>query len=322
MSRAESAVAWAADQPSPETSGPFAAAEVPVRTGHFAIVGDLQPTSRLEFWRESNGPERERLVGEIVRSDPDFLALLGDMVFCGSSAAGWSRFDRVCSPLRSARLRLFPVLGNHEYWISRPRALQNFFSRFPEVEDRHWYALRYGPLGLVFLDSNVRFLSARQWREQRAWFDAILAAADSDPDVRGVLVFLHHPPFTNSTITSDERHVQRFFVPPFRASRKSLAMISGHVHSYERFERGGKTFVVAGGGGAARVRLSEERRRRHSDDAFAGPPLRFFHYLDCAFEEESLTIEVRGLEKGGDAMAIQDRFGLLWPAGGRYRVGV
>jgi hypothetical protein len=322
MSPADSAAAWAAVRPSAEISGRFPAAEIPIRGGHFAIVGDLQPTSRLEFWRESNGLERERLVSEIVRSDPDFLALLGDMVFCGSSASGWERFDRVCSPLRSARLRLLPVLGNHEYWFSRPRALRHFFSRFPELEERRWYALRYGPLGLVFLDSNARFLSASQWREQRAWFEAILEAADSDPSVRGVLVFLHHPPFTNSTITSDERHVQRFFVPPFRASRKTLAMVSGHVHSYERFERGGKTFVVAGGGGAARVRLHEERRRRHADDAFAGPSLRFFHYLDCAFEEEAMTFEVRGLEKGGDAIEVQDRFALLWPADGRRRVGV
>src|SRR5262245_34633860 len=164
MSPADSAAVWAAVQPSPEISSRFPAAEVSVRSGHFAIVGDLQPTSRLEFWRESNGPERERLVREIVRSNPDFLTLLGDMVFCGPSTTGWERFDRVCSPLRSARLRLFPVLGNHEYWFSRPRALRHFFSRFPELEERHWYALRYGPLALVFLDSNVRFLSARQWR--------------------------------------------------------------------------------------------------------------------------------------------------------------
>jgi calcineurin-like phosphoesterase family protein len=296
--------------------------EVTIRTGHFAVVGDLQPTSRLEFWRESNAPERERIVDAIVRSDPDFLALLGDLVFCGSSTAGWSRFDRVCSPLKAARTRLLPVLGNHEYWFSRPRALRNFFARFPALEERRWYSARYGPVGLVFLDSNVRFLSGRQWRDQRAWYDATLAAFESDPDVRGTLVFLHHPPFTNSTLTSDERHVQRFFVPAFRACRKTLAMIAGHVHSYERFERGGKAFLVAGGGGAPRVRLADDARRRHSDDAFEGPSVRFFHYLDCRIGDEALEVEVRALEKGEDEVSIRDRFSLLWPAGGSRRTGV
>jgi 3',5'-cyclic AMP phosphodiesterase CpdA len=317
MSLAESGVALAAPA---VVAAPFPPADVAVRTGRFAVVGDLQPTSRLEFWRESNASERERIVEAIARSDPDFLVLLGDLVFCGSSAAGWSRFDRTCSPLRKASTRLLPVLGNHEYWISRPRAMRHFFSRFPELEERRWYAARYGPLALVFLDSNVRFLSARQWRDQRAWFEATLAFFEADPGVRGTLVFLHHPPFTNSTLTSDERHVQRFFVPSFRASRKTLAMISGHVHSYERFERGGKTFVVAGGGGAPRVRLADDLRRRHSDDAFQGPPVRFFHYLGGSLGEEALGFEVRALEKGEDAVSVRDRFDLFWPAGGSRRI--
>jgi hypothetical protein len=310
----------------PATSGPAPilaseTVDVAVRSGRFAIVGDLQPTSRLEFWRESNGPERARLVEAIVRSDPDFLAFLGDLVFCGSSARGWRRFDRACSPLRSAGLPLFPVLGNHEYWLSGSRALRNFFSRFPEIRERHWYSVRYGPVGLVFLDSNVRFLPRVEWRRQLDWLEGVLTAGDADPDVRGILVLLHHPPFTNSTVTSDELHVQRFFVPPFRAARKALAMISGHVHSYERFARDGKVFVVAGGGGGPRARLAGERRRRHADDTFAGPPLRFFHYLDCAVEEGGIAVEVRGLEKGGAEATVRERFLLRWPAEKRVGAG-
>jgi len=322
MSAAEGSTLRTAGASGPEPFFRQETMDVPVRSGRFAIVGDLQPTSRLEFWRESNGPERARLIEEVVRSSPDFLAFLGDLVFCGSSARGWRHFDRACSPLRSAGLRLFPVLGNHEYWLSRSRALRHFFSRFPEVRERHWYALRYGPLGLVFLDSNVRFLPSGEWQRQRAWFERILAAGDSDPSVRGILVLLHHPPFTNSTVTSDELHVQRDFVPVFREARKTLAMIAGHVHSYERFERDGKAFVVAGGGGGPRARLAEDRRRRHADDTFTGPPLRFFHYLDCVLEEGAIAVEIRGLEKGGAEMAARDRFTLRWPAEERLRVGV
>src|SRR4030095_4798057 len=83
---------------------------------------------------------------------------------------------------------------------------------------------------------------------------------------------------TNSTLVADNRAVQRTFVPPFLQSPKTLAMVAGHVHSYERYTRSGKTFLVTGGGGP-RMRLATGRRRRHGDDCFAGPPLRGFPFL-------------------------------------------
>jgi hypothetical protein len=77
-------------------------------------------------------------------------------------------------------------------------------------------------------------------------------------------------------------HVQQVLVPPFVQANKTLAMISGHIHSYERFSRAGKTFLVTGGGGGPRVKLATGQRRRHADDLFAGPPLRWFHFLMLA----------------------------------------
>ena len=300
-------------RPEPE---PFTAPPLPVRSGRFAILGDLQPTSRLELWRETNAPERALLIDAVRQSDPDFVVLLGDAVFCGSSAGAWDAFDRVCAPLRGSGVPVLPVLGNHEYWVSPAAALKRFFGRFPELEEHRWYARHYGPLGLIFLDSNRRWLSPRSWFAQLTWLAETLGAFDADPAVRGVLVFLHHPPYTNSTVTSDERHVQRDLVPAFAAATKTIAMFSGHVHSYERFVRGGKTFVVAGGGGAPRVRLAVGARRRHTDDLFEGPALRFFHYLVAEPGARGLVIEVRGLDKGGEAARPREEFTLAWPEPG------
>src|SRR5262245_54462817 len=39
-------------------AGPVEPDSIPVRTGSFAVVGDLQPTSSFEVWRESNPKER------------------------------------------------------------------------------------------------------------------------------------------------------------------------------------------------------------------------------------------------------------------------
>jgi hypothetical protein len=130
-----------------------------------------------------------------------------------------------------------------------------------------------------------------------------------------VLVLLHHPPFTNSRVTSDAIHVQRDLVPPFAGASKTLAMISGHVHNYERFVREGKTFLVAGGGGGPRAPLREGARRRHADDLFAGGRLRAFHYLRFRPGREALEVEVRGLEKDGTGFDTMEGFDLPWAAG-------
>lgn len=293
---------------------PEFAGEVALRSGRFAVVSDFQRTSRAEFWRERNRDERRLIVSRIAQEAPDFLVILGDLVFSGSSPAHWAEFDELTAPLREAGIPILPVLGNHEYWMSPRRALPAFFRRFPHLRERHWYSLAYGGMEMLFLDSNRRWLTPARWEEQLAWYRDELARLDGDPAVRGALVLLHHPPYTNSTVTSDERHVQRSFVPPFADAAKTLAMFSGHVHSYERFERDGKTFCVTGGGGGPRVRLASGGRRRHADDLFAGPPVRMFHYLLCERSPGGLAIEARGLPKRGKAFETMERFLLPWPA--------
>jgi hypothetical protein len=287
-----------------------------VRSGRFAVLGDLQRTSRAEFWRESNTEESRRLVAEIAARGPDFCVGLGDAVFRGSSVRDWRRFDALTAPLRDAGVPFLPILGNHEYWMRKGPALRNYYGRFPHLGGRRWYAERWGSLGLVFLDSNEGALGPGAWAEEAAWLEKTLAQLDAQPAARGVLVFSHHPPYTNSTVTGDEVHVQRAFVPPFKAARKTLAMISGHVHAFERFIRGGKTFLVAGGGGGPRVKLAHGLARRHADDAFEGPEVRPFHFLLCASAETGLDVDVVGIEKGGEAFRSLARFELAWPPAG------
>jgi hypothetical protein len=76
---------------------PFAAPIPPSQDGGcFAVGSDLQRTSLLEFWREQNDAERSLVVGVIAAARPAFVAILGDMVFDGSSAATTS--DAITSP--------------------------------------------------------------------------------------------------------------------------------------------------------------------------------------------------------------------------------
>ena len=48
---------------------------------------------------------------------------------------------------------------------------------------------------------------------------------------------MHHAPFTNSSLVGDNDYAQKNFVPPFMAASKTLAVITGHAHGYERFEQ-------------------------------------------------------------------------------------
>jgi len=280
---------------------------------HFCVVGDLQRTSWMKFWREQNDTERELLVQALARERPAFIVSLGDLVFDGASRRQWGQLDQWLAPLRRARIALWPVLGNHEYWGCNSRALRNYFARFPHLSGRHHYVLRFGSLALVLTDSNHKDLGQQRWSAQSAWYRQTLKNLDAAPDVRGVIVIGHHPPYTNSTVSGDEVHIQRALVPPFLAARKTLAMVSGHVHSYERFVRRGKTFLVSGGGGGPRVRLAQGAKRRHSDDRYKGPPLRRFHYLCFTPEDAAVKVVVRGLPKGGHHFTITETFSLPLP---------
>jgi len=289
----------------------FEGAAIHYQSGRFAIVGDLQSTSRIEFWRKQNTAEQTQLIQQITTEAPDFLAIVGDLVFCGSSATHWAAFDQLAWPLCHARVPVLPLLGNHDYWFVRRVALAHFFARFPDLNGQHWFSTTYGPLGLIFLDSNVRRLPALQWREQSAWYQQELVRFDSAADIHGVLVLLHHPPYTNSRLIPDDWEVQHTFVPPFQQVRKTLLMVSGHVHSYERYERAGKTFLVTGGGGP-RVKLATGRQRRHVDDRFGGPSLRGFHFLMLSPLPTGLEVEMHGLQQSQRRFETLDRFTLPW----------
>ncbi len=280
-----------------------------------AVVGDMQRTApTLEFWREQNDGERRQVVEAIAEAKPSLLMVTGDNVFNGGSHAQWESFDELTAPLRKAEVPVATAFGNHEYWVGLQRAEAHVFPRFALNAGRHWFTIPFGPLRLVVLDSNESELTPVQWSSQATWFAGTLEMFDHDDGVRGVVVLFHHPPFTNSSVTGDEIDVQEAFVPPFKRAHKTIAMLNGHVHSYERYMRDGKTYVVSGGGGGPRARLKIGDGRRHKDDQCSEPALRDFHFALYTVNKEGVSTEVRGLPKGGTVWRVLDRFDLQWPA--------
>ncbi len=282
--------------------------------GPLLVVGDLQRTSALESWvlrREQNDAERARLLRAVeAEADAGGMLLLGDLVFDGSSAAEWERFDTLLAPLRGRGMVV--ALGNHDYWGPNAVARAHLRARFPWLNERSWEVVRWESVALVVVDTNEDELEPARWRAQRRWFERTLAGLDADPSVRMVVLACHHPPYTNSTVTGDELHVQRAFVEPLADHPKARLVLSGHVHAYEHFVEGGVHYVVSGGGGGPRVTLREDEAARHVD-RFEGPSPRPFHFLVLRGVPRGLAVEVRGFRTGETAVGILDRFVVPWP---------
>jgi hypothetical protein len=302
--------------PLPSNQAFSARGERPVRGGSILVVGDTQRTALFEslIGRESNEAEQCELVA-MMASEPNvaYVLHLGDMVVEGGSDHEWAYYTRLMAPLAARELRVYPVLGNHDY--SGPRAvdraqadpLANARRYSPELAaaerdnpPRTYYAKVLDGLGLIFLDSNLQHDTGRA-AEQTRWLESQLANLDADASVRAVLLLSHHPPFTSGKNRQGDEYMRRVVVPRMLSSRKGVVLLSGHVHGYERFEIGDRTFVVSGGGGGPRVKYLPARGgtpapayvHRHSG-------FRPLNYLVIRDQGTRLDFSVRCLPEPGD----------------------
>lgn len=256
--------------------------------------------------REDNDAEREKIITSMSEQKPDVLILLGDMVFDGSDKSQWNQFASLMKPLRNLKIPFYPVLGNHEYWGPNVDALRNVSQLFPQFKKSHWYSVVYDSLGFIFLDSNNSEYSTTEWDEQKHWFEDKISEFDNNPNVLGVFVFLHHPPYTNSLVTGDAVSIQLAFCPAFKSSKKTLAMFSGHAHTFEKFFIDNKYFIVSGGGGGPRVKLATGPQYHH--DLCHLPSPRPFHYIMLERIENQVHIMVNAIDKGGSRFYRLDDF--------------
>ncbi len=109
--------------------------------------------------------------------------------------------------------------------------------------------------------------------------------------------------------------VQRGFLPAIFESDKTLAFITGHVHTYERFIEQKKTFIVSGGGGGPRVKLKTGSDAHN--DYYNGPSPRPFNYLIINKLNGRIDITVRGVKKGNSYFFNLDQFTLPFSKGGK-----
>ncbi|MEO5928926.1 MAG: metallophosphoesterase [Candidatus Kapaibacterium sp.] len=288
-----------------------------VKPTTIAIVGDVQRTGLLEMTtlgRSQNDREREAVLNAIAADQPDMLLMLGDQVVLGDDEENWIYFDRIMAPIRDIGIPVRAMLGNHDYEGENSSVcIGSFCQRFPYQRDGIHGLTLLGPIALITLDSNFDRLTREEKDNQTEQYKKWLAKLDKDPDVKGVIVASHHPPYTNSDL-SDHKEVTdvlNAFAGPFKEAVKTRLYLSGHVHNYERFIAGDKMFVVSGGGGGPRREVDISPNRPYHNDAYRRDRSRPFHYLRLTIHEEKMMVETRMLRKGSKwDFATGDRFAL------------
>jgi 3',5'-cyclic AMP phosphodiesterase CpdA len=263
------------------------------------VISDTQdPLWIEELFLDSNNNAKARqyLFDSILRSQPDAIFHLGDLVSLGYSDDSWLAFDQWLQKLKTNKIPLYPTLGNHELLIFSDAGEQNFLKRFP-FYSKTGYMKQFGPVAFIILNSNFSDLTESEFIEQQEWYKFQIEKCESDTSVKAIIVGCHHPPFTNSKIVNSHEDVQEYILPEYIRSNKSVLFLSGHSHSFEHFHYKGKDFVTMGGGGGLLHPLDVEDESEYDDLFRSTDNKRHFHYLDCLISDEKISISVQMLKR-------------------------
>ncbi len=214
--------------------GFFCTAPEPGEPVSFAVLADTQ-------WQSETTNPLE-LVGDAIAADPtsfDFILHAGDVVESPSSYYWDHWFSSFADMLR--RAPFIPVLGNHE---KNHRSYYEAFCLPPGAgkNDEQWWALHWGDVVIVGLDTNVK--KASDFTAQQDWARTHL----SGPEPHKFVIF-HHPVFTSDAYHEAGFFLDRIYHPIFVETGVDV-VFNGHSHHYEHITRDGVTYLVVGGGGA------------------------------------------------------------------------
>jgi predicted phosphodiesterase len=243
-----------------------------------AFLSDTQEPMWVEklALKSNNNREATAIVfGDIVKTKPALLLILGDVVNLGYKEKKWSRMDSYLDSSRRAGITVHGLLGNHDVMTASARGEAQFQRRFPDHNRLGYYRVM-DSTAIVLLNSNFKKLTKTEILAQEQWLQTILSAFDSDPAIAVVILTCHHAPYSNSRIVGSSEAVQRSFVPAYLQSKKARLFITGHSHNFERFTIRGKDFVVIGGGGGLSQPLSTKSDRLTDANPEYKPA---FHYL-------------------------------------------
>lgn len=234
---------------------------------------------------------------------------LGDITAIGMLNSEWEEMDNNLKNLSKAHIPVYPAMGNHDYYVFKGYALDQFRKRFPFIKNS-WYVVTFNNAAVVILNSNYSRLSDFEISEQKEWYSKTLGVLDSTDSIKAVIVGVHHSPYTNSKVVDPSEDVQNDFVPAFMNSKKGKVFISGHAHAFEHFRRSGKDFFVIGGGGGLHHPLLMGTSQRWKDLFPIPTSVRMFHYVVCELTETNTKFRVMMLNPDFKTFQLVDEINL------------
>jgi predicted TIM-barrel fold metal-dependent hydrolase len=287
--------------PVPETDDSFA----------FAVMGDSRPGGFLAWVGQTVVDDARRFIfDKLAACNPAFVVDTGDFVKQGDNEEDWREFEEMRRVFQDNNIPYYPVRGNHEYKGDTTEALARFFEHFPALNGQLWYTLTFRGCGLIMLDSNFSQLSPEELASQKKWLEKTLSKYRNDGGISSVLVFFHHPPFTNSRYFRKYERVREYFVPILETSAKVKFVFSGHVHTYERFRNNGINYIVTGGGGSPLVSLPPAEKSRFKDEYDqTGSKPRGTHFCLVTVARDHIALKTLNFDPAR----------LTWSAGDDYR---
>jgi hypothetical protein len=299
-------------------------------TRSFLLWGDIRFTDPAQC--DKSDPDlRQAIVQEMASVDPhpDLAILTGDVVYHGHDNRDWDIFDKQTKALRDAKIKLFPVLGNHDVdgGAGRPDFYKHFvdLKNYSQLSNEVWYSISYGNSLFLMLDSQSDY---RSDSPQGIWLQGMLKAVPEDLEF--LFIVLHHPVVTHASQRLSEVPVckgrKNAIVAPHGVedSEKKLKVVlenfsqghqvtrlivvSGHNHNYERYVDNRITYIVTGGGGATPYLVKRDPGDPYHD---SGPT---YHYCRISFDDENLTFEMFKLNPQDGTWKQGDTFRLPRPA--------
>jgi hypothetical protein len=290
-------------------AGPTFILKAPRHGWTVIAYGDMRFTDPADVIN-TNPVARRALVAKIAGEKPDVLLLSGDVPYHGGVANDYVVYRQETQAWRTAGLKVFPAMGNHELWSPSPATicpescLQNWWNNFPELKGRRWYSVRFGKAYFITVDSN---LDLTPGSSQSEWVAKQLAGLPKE--TRYVFISLHHPPMADPIVNDPSHNVRpnedalaHQLETAAKHTKASIVVIAGHIHAYQRFERNGVIYLVSGGGGAKPYPIARTPADLYQDNVFPN-----FHYVKFVSEGSGLKATMYRLDEKG-AFVPSDTF--------------
>lgn len=248
----------------------------------FAVYGDPRPGENLTH------RQHRAVVARMLRVEPAFCLVLGDMVDDGSDPRHWEAFFAAEAPLRR-RSALFAVRGDNDHAGGK-----GLWSRYLPDPRGGYYRFQWG--GVYFFGMSTYGTSGEQPTrefdrnsEQLRW----LVRQLSQPEVKAAsfrVVFMHDPIYISRGSSSE---VLRRDWGPLLA-RHGVDVVFASFHLYERSMHQGVAHVITGGAGAELVWLRK-------DPAFPSQAEARRHHF-CRVDVKAGTLQLRAIAADGSVL--------------------